>query len=43
MVLHVCNILLARKATWTMICMHDLFYFIGDPGPLFISFIDLFI
>ncbi|KAL6491560.1 ATP synthase subunit H protein (Va0H) (atp6H) (Atp6v0e) [Orobanche gracilis] len=21
---------------WTMLCMNDLFYFIGDPGPLFI-------
>uniref|UniRef100_A0A6N2K1J1 F-ATPase protein 6 n=1 Tax=Salix viminalis TaxID=40686 RepID=A0A6N2K1J1_SALVM len=21
---------------WTMLCMNNLFYFIGDPGPLFI-------
>ncbi|KAM7249912.1 hypothetical protein ACFE04_019691 [Oxalis oulophora] len=23
-------------SAWTMLCMNDLFYFIGDPGPLFI-------
>jgi len=23
-------------STWTMLCMNDFFYFIGDLGPLFI-------
>nr|YP_009382645.1 Atp6 [Utricularia reniformis]ART32359.1 Atp6 [Utricularia reniformis] len=23
-------------SAWTMLCMNDLFYFIGDPGPLFL-------
>jgi len=21
---------------WTMLCMNNLFYFLGDPGPLFV-------
>ncbi|KAI5657600.1 hypothetical protein M9H77_26393 [Catharanthus roseus] len=25
-------------AAWTMLCMNDLLYFIGDPGPLFILY-----